>query len=249
MSNLQEKDVLENNDGNATDETMQVWKLNVARQSFSLRHIGETEAAIKKYKGTEKTVVIPYMVGNRKVVEIDDEAFMGNQDVEKVVFSAGIRRILEDAFSGCKNLKEVVFNNGLQSIERRSFEYCNSLTDIVLPETVTTIDMSAFSETAITKIKFPCSIKKISSGAFMGCPNLKEVIFSSGETFIANDVFCGRPFWESSVEKITMPDDLTIITDIEYGLKLDGTVCYSDENNWYNGALYIGNHLIDTKSD
>ena len=249
MSTLQEKEVMLNNNDNITDETMQVWKLNVARQFFALRHIGDTEAAIKKYKGTEKTVVIPYMVGSRKIVEVDDEAFMDNQDIENVVFSAGIRRVLSDAFYGCKNLKEVIFNSGLESIESRCFQGCNNLNNIILPETLVNIDSYAFSETPITSVTLPTSIKKIGSGAFIGCLNLKEVIFPSGEIFIASDIFCGRPFWESNVEKITMPDDLRIMTDIDNGLKLYGTAYYADESNWHNGVLYIGNHLIDSKSE
>lgn len=249
MSTLQEKEVMLNNNDNIADETMQVWKLNVARQFFALRHIGDTEAAIKKYKGAEKTVVIPYMVGSRKIVEVDDEAFMDNQDVEKVVFSAGVRRILTDAFNGCKNLKEVVFNSGLESIESRSFQGCSNLNNIILPETLINIDSYAFSETSIAKVTLPTSIKKVGSGAFIGCQNLKEVVFSSGDVFIASDIFCGRPFWESNVEKITMPDDLRIMTDIDNGLKLFGTAYYADESNWHNGVLYIGNHLIDSKSE
>ena len=249
MSTLQEKEVMLNNNDNIADETMQVWKLNVARQFFALRHIGDTEAAIKKYKGTEKIVVIPYMVGSRKIVEVDDEAFMDNQDVEKVVFFAGVRRILTDAFNGCKNLKEVVFNSGLESIESRSFQGCSNLNNIILPETLINIDSYAFSETSIAKVTLPTSIKKVGSGAFIGCQNLKEVVFSSGDVFIASDIFCGRPFWESNVEKITMPDDLRIMTDIDNGLKLFGTAYYADESNWHNGVLYIGNHLIDSKSE
>lgn len=248
MSTLQEKEVMLNNNDNIADETMQAWKLNVARQFFALRHIGDTEAAIKKYKGTEKTVVIPYMVGSRKIVEVDDEAFMDNQDVEKVVFSAGVRRILTDAFNGCKNLKEVVFNSGLESVGSRSFQGCSNLNKIILPETLVNIDSYAFSETAISNITLPPSIKSV-HGAFIHCENLKEVVFPSGEVYIASDIFCGIHYGKSNVEKIIMPDDLRIITGVDDRVNLYETAYYADESNWYNGMLYIGNHLIDSKSE
>lgn len=138
------------------------------------------------------------MVGSRKIVEVDDEAFMDNQDVEKVVFSAGVRRILTDAFNGCKNLKEVVFNSGLESVGSRSFQGCSNLNKIILPETLVNIDSYAFSETAISNITLPPSIKSV-HGAFIHCENLKEVVFPSGEVYIASDIFCGIHYGKSNV--------------------------------------------------
>lgn len=57
-------------------------------------------------------------------------------------------RVIEDcAFGGCNNLQRVTLNEGLEVIGEDAFRYCESLESLVLPETVVSIGKNAFDST------------------------------------------------------------------------------------------------------
>ena len=71
--------------------------------------------------------------------------------------------------------------------------------------------------------------------------SIENITISPGVTSIGETAFCGA----ACVESITLPDSLTSIGDV-----CISNTCpyYENEGNWQNGALYIGEYLIDTKN-
>lgn len=70
---------------------------------------------------------------------------------------------------------------------------------------------------------------------------IKSVVIEDGITDIMSWLFMRC----SQLASITIPDSVTQIGEDAFG----GTAYYDNENNWENGVLYIGNHLIAAKSD
>ena len=164
---------------------------------------------IKRYKGKEKTVVIPEYVGGHKVSEI--EYFGSNRFVEQVELPLDVR-IDDGAFDDCKKLhREDSEGNvtvlgrlikvgtvkpvmelpaGITSIARRLVESNKELRELVIPEGVKEIGSSAFGRCwGLKKLVLPSTLELIESYAFRGCSGLEEVCFPEGLKEIGNYAF------------------------------------------------------------
>ena len=120
---------------------------------------------------------------------------------------------------GMQGVRNVIIPDGMTSIGDSAFSGCRSLTNITIPESVTSIGGYAFS----------------------GCSSLTSITIPNSVTSIDWYAFSGC----SSLESITMPDSVTSIGwDV-----FDNTAYYNNSNNWDNGALYIGKHLIKVGND
>ena len=115
-----------------------------------------------------KTIEIPEEIDGKKVSEIGDSLFKGNDEVEKVVLPESITTILPDAFCfatslkeleingavesvgveaiyGCNELKTLKFPEGLKTLSSVSIAYCEKLADIYLPSTVESVEPDNFT--------------------------------------------------------------------------------------------------------
>lgn len=131
--------------------------------------------------------------------EIQYGAFMGN-DFEEITTCAD--KIDDFAFYSCFHLKKVTLNSpemtslsikgafhmefikffdlsntSIKEIPSASFED-TQLEEILLPDSLVKIGDFAFSKTKIKKIIIPTSVTEIESGAFLGCKELEEIVWS-----------------------------------------------------------------------
>jgi len=88
-----------------------------------------------------------------------------------------------------------------------SFSGCSGLVSITLPEWVSYIPQSTFSNTGLTRIEFPESVKEIGNQAFYGCHGLTLVCFSEGLTVIDSGAF----EYCSNLESVILPQSLTYV--------------------------------------
>lgn len=117
--------------------------------------------------------------------------------------------------------------------------------DIIIPSTlgglpVTRIRKDAFRHSAfITGITIPDSVTYIGECAFEECLSLTKVKIGSGIETISCEAFnlCRK------LTSITLPDK---VISIDGGV-FKNTGYYNNSNNWENGMLYIGKHLISAK--
>ncbi len=108
---------------------------------------------------------------------------------------------------------------------------------VIIEDGVTGIGDDAFYDcTSLTSVTIPDSVTSIGNSAFLNCTSLTSVTIPDSVTSIGNSAFYGC----TSLTTIVIPDSVASIGSSAFG----GTVYYNDENNWHDGILYIGNHLI-----
>ena len=149
----------------------------------------------------------------------NEEAPWIDSTVKSVVISDGVTSIGSRAFSGCTGLASVTIPESVTSIGGGSFYGCNSLKSIIIPDGVTSIE----------------------KGTFYGCKNLTSVTIPDSVTSIGWWAFRDC----TGLTNITIPDGVNDVMSDTFA----STAFYNDENNWENGVLYIGNHLIKASGE
>lgn len=137
---------------------------------FNYEELSDGTLSIWFFEADEshKTIKIPEEIDGKKVSEIGDSLFEGNEDVEKVILPESITTILPDAFRfatslkeleingavesvgvkaiyGCNELKTLKFPEGLKTLSSVSIAYCEKLADIYLPSTVESVEPDNFT--------------------------------------------------------------------------------------------------------
>lgn len=82
---------------------------------------GVTIDAIKDDAILPKKFRIPNKLGGHKVVEISDNVFSYNEDIEEIIFPDSLERIGNQCFEGCTNLKTFNIPTSLESIGTDAF--------------------------------------------------------------------------------------------------------------------------------
>lgn len=163
-------------------------------------------------------MVIPGIIGEKRIKGIADGAFSGCKVMETVHISEGIEVIEDRAFYGCSSLSsvtfprtlkrigspvpkygesfsgtkltEVSFPDSVAAIARASFSYCNSLRKVNLPQNMEEISAYTFEGCdGLCEVHFPARLKIIRSGAFARCTSLKEIYIPHGTNVIEKGAF------------------------------------------------------------
>lgn len=114
--------------------------------------------------------------------------------------------------------------------------------NVIIPEGVTEIPGYAFCDARSLKtVSIPNTVTRIGTAAFAGCEALMRVIIPDSVTDIEGIAFSGC---ESLID-IQLPDTAMRIEDGAF----TSTGYASNKDNWEDGYLYIGNHLIVADQD
>ena len=117
------------------------------------------------------------------VTSIGKRAFSGSATpkIVGIKIPAGIKSVGEFAFANCSELTTVDFSQAisLETVGLQAFGYCTKLTDVKLKGAgnLQTIGSGAFTNSGVTQIEIPASVKKIEDSAFYGCGQLQSVVF------------------------------------------------------------------------
>ena len=149
---------------------------------------------------------------------------------------------IDRAFKNKTKITSVILPDTVTVITAETFAYCSKLSSVVLSANLSRIGESAFFAcTSLTEIDIPDSVTDMEQYAFSSCEKLNSVSLPNNLRTIKKGVFYGS----SSLAEIEIPESVGFIgQDAFYG-----TAYYNNQENWENGALYLGGHLIKVKSE
>lgn len=175
-------------DGEAPEETA-AYAARAAQESngFQYEVLGDGTVCIVGYTGTASDIVIPAAVDGRQVTQIGTEAFAEyNLSVPPT---------------------SIVVPEGVTTISEYAFAFNEELTSITLPDSVTALGRSALKGGAYETIRLPKNLTYLADDMFLGCENLKEIIWPETLTEMGEAVFRGC----SSLESVAIPDGVELI--------------------------------------
>ena len=174
-----------------------------------------------KYLGSESRVAVP-----EGITVIAEEAFAGNEAVDRVILPDSLLEIGAGAFRGCLLLQTIEFPEHVSRIGAGAFENCVKLIRAVLPPRLSQVEQGAFKHchvlrdisfdpclrtigeqafykcTSLREARFPESLSSIGEMAFYRCAGLKEIRLPPSAAYVGN-----LAFGESGVKKVHMSGD------------------------------------------
>ncbi len=195
----------------------------------------------------DNTMVIS---GKGEMIEDNEYRYRWNTyKIEKVIVEEGITYIAEGAFSesfkdftGLQGLKTVSLPDSLERIGTNAFYSCIYLEKIKIPDNVTYMGSQVFAHCKnLKEVTLSKNLKIINSQTFYDCTSLTEINIPYSIEQIADNAFAGC----KNLSTVTLPDKGIIIGR---NIFLD-TAITENEENYENGVLYIGNHIISTNKN
>lgn len=166
----------------------------------------------------------------KRNVAVDDVYYA----VTELEITDGITEIGAHAFEAHRAIMHVALPQSVTKIGENSFNYCTGMQSIELSNNLEEIGSTALSDTALTSIKLPDSLKKIQTSAFLHCTSLAgDLKIPSNVTVIGNDAFANDTALTGTLtignsvqtigdsafsgckftEKLTIPDSVISIGD------------------------------------
>lgn len=164
--------------------------------------ITDGNITIMKYLGNETDITVPVVIDGKKVTEIGNEAFRGNETVESVILPEGIITIGIAAFDHCTKLEHIEIPNSVKAIKRMAFYRCK-LTEVNLPSGLTEIGDFVFSHcNNLEHIAIPESVVTIKFSAFAFCNKIESITIPKN---VVNIEFCCEEY--KSLSNINVDSD------------------------------------------
>ena len=182
-----------------------------------------------------KSITIP-----DSVTEIAYRVFFDCSSLADIEIPDKITSIGYDAFHGTAYYNDSEnWEDGVLYLDKYLYDADPDISGICTVKNGTVnIGSYAFSECKfLTGVNIPESVRTIGNCTFMFCTALTSITIPKGVTSIGIGAFR----YCSALESITVPDSVENIgADMIYD-----TAYYNDDANWENGALYVGNHLVE----
>ncbi len=182
---------------------------------------------------------------------IGDYAFQSSDKLEAVNIPGSVKHIGELAFYRCTGLTSLNIPSSVEYIGRVAFAYTSENLESI---TVDKNNPNYYSEGNCLverhtgKLILGCNTSVIPKGvmvigdmAFYNCKLMTELNIPEGVEEIVTNAFSGC----TRISKITLPDSMRSIGSYVF----NGTAYYENKDNWTDGALYIGKHLVSTNRD
>lgn len=187
---------------------------------------------------------------------------------------AGVEIIRYGAFTGNESLTSLTLPEGLVELGDYALDGCNGLTSLTLPANLRRLGNYAIEGDSLTAITvaqgnevfvsqngvlfsadgtqllhypngkadssytIPQGVASIANGAFNRNPYLTAVSFPNSLESVGDSAFYGC----TGLQTIPLPDKVLKIGNAAFG----NTGYANNQDNWDNGALYVGAHLVQS---
>ncbi len=244
-------------DGEQTFYTVQNQKTifgDVTNQTVKLNFVHDGETVAEAYMNADSARCLDELQDSYLEAEynVGEEATLENGNVLSLQAIPANKTLTVEIISGTRN--EFVEENFWQyTVEEDGItlvQYLGTATDVYIPSVL-----------EHEGTKYP--VVKLGVGLFQDNINLKSVTFGDGILELGDKAFSGC----TGLTSITIPDSVTIIKDYAFkgctgltSITIPDSVTgigfkafyncgyYNNDDNWENGALYIGKHLIEVKT-
>ena len=140
--------------------------------------------------GTWDHFIVPDVVDNIVVRELDRNFFINCKELVAVTLSDCVEVVGEQCFYNCEALTTVHFGKNVKSILPRAFINYYELTEIEIPDTVTTLGLRAFNNCIkLNKVVLGSGITEIGSYQFSLCVELERITLKSPITSVGEYAF------------------------------------------------------------
>ena len=192
------------------------------------------------YFGTKRIVVIPESYNGKKVTELGNYLFEGNNTIETIYLPKNLNNLGFGVFNGCSKLNNIIVDSNNSTYDSRNncnavietesnilVAGCNSST---IPEGITEISDEAFKGLAnLTEINLPSSLTTIGYDAFEDCTGLTSLVIPEGVTTISWLAFGGC----TGLKNLTLSSTVESIEDEAFKDCVSLTKLYIPENVSY----------------
>lgn len=120
--------------------------VSALRKKWSYAKLKDGTLQITSYKGDEKDIEVPSVIGKASVASIGKGAFSSYKQsiknresrnkIKTVILSNGITEIGDEAFRGCDCIEKIILPESIKKIGNSAFEECCDLKEIILPNGV-----------------------------------------------------------------------------------------------------------------
>lgn len=149
-----------------------------------------SEVTLKEYLGSASDITIPNEIDGKRVTQIAEKAFYGNENLQNIVVPSSVTQIERDAFGNCINLKNISLLDSITSIGSSAFAGCNNLENITIPKGLTTISEKTFYMcSSLSTMSIPDSVKSIENNAFANCTSLSSVTITENTSKFGTGIF------------------------------------------------------------
>lgn len=193
-------------------------------------------------------LIVPSFINGKAVVGIRANGFYECAGLTGLILPDTVEYIERNAFSGCEELTRVRWSAGLRKINSGAFD-CTGLETLVLPEGVTFLGENAFGHAKLKSVSLPSTVskmtatnEKLDANPFAFCESLEEIYVAEGNKAYKSDGNCvmrredntlvagckaskipsytehiGRSaFQGAALESITLPEGVTSIEDYAF---------------------------------
>ena len=166
---------------------------------------------------------------------LGENCFAYNEDINSFTGSKNLKIIEQNAFYGCCNLERVCLCDGLERIEKRAFSSCG-LKEISIPQSVKEIEEKAFLGChSLNKIKLSETLDSISDNLFDSCGGLKRIELPEHLISIGRESFAGC----NKLESLTVPKSVEKIGDNAFGTYFSNLKIKFNCNNYRQDENFI----------
>ncbi len=185
-----------------------------------------------KYLGSESRVAVP-----DGVTSIAEEAFAGNEAIDRVILPESLREIGAGAFRGCVLLQTIEFPKYLKRIGAGAFENCVKLLRARLPEEMFLVEDKVFKHChELREVVLGTCCTSVGEQAFYGCLSLEEISFPHCLAFIGEMAF----YRCRGLKEVHLIPELARVERLAFAQSGVKRVRMSGGGEWYGTDLFSG---------